>query len=362
MCGGRMMPGCRTFSIISLVVLLVIPSGLLNGHEESQTLTRILFGSCLDAGKPHPVLEAVVHGEPDIFIFLGDNVYADTANRKKMALRYRELGDSTLFQRLLGTCPVLATWDDHDYGGNDAGARFPAKEMSRELFFDFWQVERDSPRRSHGGVYHAVTYGPPERRVQIILLDTRYFRSPLKRGRPAGVAYGPYVSMEGGGVTLLGEGQWRWLEEQLDTPARLRIVASSIQVLTEHHGWESWANFPRERARLFDMLRRKGAEGVLFISGDRHFGELSVRKPEDLYTLYDLTSSGLNRRFPASRPNDNRFREGGYYLRENFGVISVDWDRRDPLLTLALHDETGTRVLGRTLRLSGLSRNFTEQR
>jgi alkaline phosphatase D len=141
----------------------------------------------------------------------------------------------------------------------------------------------------------------------------------------------------------------------LELPARIRVIVSSIQVLAEHHGWESWANFPEEQKRLFRLIKNTGAEGVLFISGDRHFSELAGRKMENLYHLYDLTSSGLNRIFPSKVPNENRYREGKYYLNENFGMISIDWSRPDPLILLRIYDEWGNIKLEKPVSLSSLS-------
>ena len=92
------------------------------------------------------------------------------------------------YQKLLKTCPVLATWDDHDYGKNDAGVEYPQKDQSQQLFLDFYGIPKDSPRRTQKGVYDSVTYGPEGKRVQIIVLDLRYFRSPLKRGKRADTA------------------------------------------------------------------------------------------------------------------------------------------------------------------------------
>jgi alkaline phosphatase D len=350
--------GCASMhkkALVSVLLTALLIPIRVRGQEAEDVPARILFGSCLDPRKSHPVLSSIIAAKPDLFIFLGDNVYADTGNRMVLTRRYRELGDSPLFRELLRVCPVMAVWDDHDYGKNDAGAEFSAKQMSREVFLEFWQVPDDSERRTHGGVYHSALFGPPEKRIQIILLDTRFFRSPLTRGRKATVREGPYVPVEGEDVTLLGEEQWRWLEEQLGAPARLRIIASSIQVLTEYHGWESWANFPRERERLLSLLKRKGAGGVVFISGDRHFGELSIFEQDDFYPLYDLTSSGLNRRFPARTPNSNRNRVGGYYLLENFGMIAVDWELQNPRIDLVLFDEEGNEVVRQELGLSTLS-------
>jgi alkaline phosphatase D len=325
------------------------------GQDLTHPPNRIMFGSCLNPRKPHPILSLIPGLGPDLFLFLGDNVYADTARPETMKRRYDELRRSSGFRGLRDACPLLAVWDDHDYGKNDAGAEFPMKEESREIFLDFWQVPGDAPQRMRDGIYHAHLLGPPGRRVQIILLDTRYFRTPLSRGRSGSVTRGPYVPVSGEVATLLGPEQWEWLEEQLRTPARLRIIASSIQVLAEHHGWESWANFPDEQSRLLAALKENGTEGVIFVSGDRHMAELSLLEQWDFYPLYDLTSSGLNVRFPSGKPSANRFRVGDAYLRENVGMISIDWEQPDPVVTLAVYDVEAELVLAEELKMSDLT-------
>ena len=332
-----------------ILLLLYIFTHPLFGQELARQPVRILFGSCLDPRKPHHILSVIADMNPDLFIFLGDNIYADTSDRYIMAKRYHELGESPLFQKLQAMCPTLAVWDDHDYGKNDAGAGFSAKDMSRELFLDFWDVPEGSPRRDHTGIYHAIETGSTNQRIQIILLDTRYFRTPLKRGRASAAIEGPYTPLRGSDVTLLGEEQWRWLENKLMAPAGLHIIASSIQVLTEYHGWESWANFPEERFRLINLVKRTAPGKVVFISGDRHFGELSILHLEDTKPLYDLTSSGLNRRYPLNRPNPNKHRKGEAYLFENFGMISVDWRDEDAAVTLSLFNAQGEEILRQDL-------------
>ena len=301
----------------------------------------------------------MVERQPDLFLFLGDNIYADTRNPEVLRRKYAVLAASPGFRRLAATCPLLATWDDHDYGGNDAGRGFPMKAESRRQFLDFWGVPPDAPRRRHEGVYDAAGYGTPGRRLQVILLDTRYFRTRLHPGRPPTWVRGPYLPDARTGASLLGETQWRWLEERLREPARLRLVVSGIQVLSEHHGWEAWANFPREQERLFDLLRRTRAEGVVFLSGDRHFAEISRRQEPGLYPLYDITSSGLNRRFPEDYVNPNRYRlEGprlGAYLLENFGEIEVDWENPDPVLRVRIADTGEQTRLAVDIPLSELS-------
>ena len=117
--------------------------------------------------------------------------------------------------------PLLATWDDHDYGENDAGFEYPLKVESQKLFNEVYSVPEDSPRRQRPGIYDAQIFGPEGKRVQVILLDTRYFRSKLrswaKGERPPG--RGPYQPHEDeADVTMLGEAQWKWLKEELKKP------------------------------------------------------------------------------------------------------------------------------------------------
>ncbi len=345
--------GTRVVSLRALAAALAIAASLPPAlPAQEQALRRILFGSCLIPTRPHPTLDVAVRERPDLFIFMGDNVYADTSDPAVLERRYAELRNDPAFQRLEAACPVLATWDDHDYGANDAGGDFPAKVMSREHFLDFWRVPADSPRRAHDGVYDSAFFGPPGRRVQIILLDTRYFRSRLRIGRIPGLTHGPYVADDNPSATILGGEQWRWLEERLREPARVRLIVSSIQVLAAQHGWEAWANFPLEQKRLLETLSRTEASGVIFLSGDRHFAEISRLDAEGLYPLYDVTSSGLNRKSPVDEPDRNRFRVGGAYIGHNVGALDIDWDREDPLLTVRILDAEGREKLRQEIPLS----------
>jgi alkaline phosphatase D len=146
--------------------------------------------------------------------------------------------------------PMMATWDDHDFGLNDAGGSFPMRRWAEELFETFWGSS--DAVRSRPGVYDSSITGPEGKRVQVILLDTRFFRSDLKRApwskdRPP---LGGYLPDDSRDKTILGEDQWAWLEQELAKPADLRIVVSSTQVITDAHQFEGWTNFPTERSRL----------------------------------------------------------------------------------------------------------------
>ena len=180
------------------------------------------------------------------------------------------------------------------------------------------------------------------------MLDTRYFRSsPLKKKTPVTRGEGPYEPNPDPTTTMLGEDQWRWLEEQLRTPAEVRLIASSIQVVAEDHGWEKWMNLPHERERLYRLIRETGAEGVVFLSGDRHLAELSMMDGGAGYPFYDVTSSGLNQAAKSWRPQEvNRHRVATMNWGDNFGLITIDWDRPDPRISLQIRD-VGRRGLPR---------------
>ncbi len=331
-------------------------------------LSRIAFGCCADQDKRQPVWEPVLARQNELFIFLGDNIYADTRDMAVMRQKYAKLAAQPGFRRLRDTTPLVAMWDDHDFGDNDAGGDYPMKEESRRIFLDFWAEPADSPRRERDGVYASYVFGPPGERVQVILPDLRFNRTAMTPMAIAGADYqawgrrqvaaglplpGPYVRNPDHAATMLGERQWEWLERQFDVPAELRLFGSSVQVLADATGWEAWANFARDQGRLFDVIRRKRANGVLFLSGDIHYAELSKLDVNVPYPLWDLTSSGLTEEWRIPTPNANRASE--VIADANFGWIDVDWRGDATTLALGITDATGQERLSFKLSLAELA-------
>jgi alkaline phosphatase D len=310
-------------------------------------LTRIAVGSGADQHLPEPIWDEVLAARPDLFIFMGDTVYGDVSGKDpalpELAEAYRTLGKNRGFVRLREEVPILAIWDDHDYGMNDADRTFPFKAQSKALFMSFWNIPLTAPRAKRPGLYNSVILGPPGSRVQIILLDLRWFRDPFKpmsqRDATGKEMYVPDLDPI---RTMLGPAQWSWLEAELEKPAELRLIVSPIQVLAEGHGYEKWGNFPRERQRLFDLIARTKANGIVFLSGDRHVGALYRQADGVPYPLFEMTSSALNR--PADNitdePTDDRL--GGFFNQANFGLVLIDWARQT--VRLELHDVEGRPV------------------
>jgi alkaline phosphatase D len=193
---------------------------------------RIGVASCADQSKPQPIWDAALQERCGYFVFAGDNVYASDAPFAidKLRQAYADLAAKGNFQALRNTTPHLTVWDDHDYGINDGGVEFAHKQASKDQFLRFWRASADDPRHGREGLYHAQTIERGGRRVQVIGLDTRWFRSPLKptneRGAPGKERYLPDADAT---KTMLGAAQWRWLEVQLRERADVRVIVSSIQ-------------------------------------------------------------------------------------------------------------------------------------
>jgi alkaline phosphatase D len=315
----------RPAFLLAFVVAATVTSF---GQDSGPAVQRIAFGSCNREYKPQPLWNPIRECKPDVWIWLGDIVYGEAGDLAGLARRYQRVKKHAEYKALQQQCRVIGVWDDHDYGVSDGGKNNANKIESQRLLLDFLDEPPDSPRRTQAGVYAAYTFGPPGKRVKVILLDVRYFRD-----RP-----GPKAD-------ILGEPQWRWLEQQLtNSDADIHIIGSGTQVIASEHPYEKWADFPRARQRMFDLLAKTAPHNVLFISGDRHLGEISrMTDPRIRQTLYDVTSSGMthhatNNWFHNFHRETNRFRCGQNFVDLNFGLLLIDWDAAAPSVTLQIRD------------------------
>ena len=123
---------------------------------------------------------------------------------------------------------------------------------------------------------------------------------------------------------------------------------------------EGWANFPHERQRLFDLITSTRANGVIAISGDVHFCELS-RRDDAPYPLYDFTSSGMSHSVASWSRSANPYRlPKKVNAQLNFGHIAIDWTPKtesgnpDPEITFTARGDLGEVHFTHTERLSTL--------
>lgn len=308
---------------------------------QSPPLTKIAFGSCSNEEVHEEMWTEMASQKPQLCILLGDNIYGDTQDMTWMRTQYDMQKNLPGYQLLMKTCPIIGTWDDHDYGRNDGGKFYAKKKESKEEFLRFLDIPSDDPVRTHEGIYSSHTYGPAGKQVKVILLDLRYFRDTTIRSSIKGRRYDP--NPEG---DMMGEEQWAWFENELkNSKANVHLIGSSVQLISNDHYWEKWGNFPKSRQRMLDLLVKYKPQNVFVLSGDRHIAEISklelrgLRKP-----LYDITSSGLTHTWnikgemPPDEKNSNRV--GKLIIQKNYGQILIDWSGKNPVITIEIrgHD------------------------
>lgn len=351
-----------------------------SAHPER--LTRLAFGSCSKQLQPQPLWTPIAAFDPQVWLWAGDAVYKEGGGENlhdAFASQLLQPGYAELLRRGV---KVIGTWDDHDYGRNDAGRWLPSKHEAKDLFLDFLQHDQPPPspaselrRRQRPGVYSSHTFGTPPEQVKVILLDTRFSRdshiipsvggmrfplSPLVAASVRGFCAHCSIGADFEG-DVLGSEQWDWLDSQLaESMAAVHIIVSSIQVQTSNPLVESWGHFPASRARLINLLNRHRPAGLLLISGDVHFAEISgsvmneqqykmERDHEDRQgeeakaapiptaaSLLEVTSSGMTHTCATAaygavctpiirRFSDHRTHPEAYFTGLNWGSLEIEW-------------------------------------
>ncbi len=298
-------------------------------HKATNNFDFLLaFGSCNKHDENNPFWDDILAEDPNVWIWGGDNIYADTSDMERLRAMYNKQNEVQGYAKLKEQVPVIGTWDDHDYGLNDGGAEFEMKAESQQVFLDFFDVPADSERRDREGVYSSHEYQLDQGKVKILVLDTRYFRSSLVMDANPDRRYKPTNNPE---TTILGNAQWDWLKEELYTSdADFNIIVSSIQFLSREHGFETWGNFPLEVEKMENMIIGSGAKGVILLSGDRHLSEFSRTKLKGVpYPLIDFTSSGLTHAYTSFDGETNSFRLGEVVARTSYGTLGINIRKKE---------------------------------
>jgi alkaline phosphatase D len=277
---------------------------------------KLGLGSCLDQDYPQPIWESIKKENLNYFIFLGDNVYGDSyfGNLRKMKKAYEK--QEKVLPNFLNQLQIYAIWDDHDFGVNDGGENYKNKVKAKRMFLDFWGVPKEDERNFREGVYFSTDEIFHEKKFKLIFLDTRYFRSELMGNK------GDYIANKSEGATILGNEQWRWLKNQLNTEFDFLIIFSSIQIIATEHGYEKWSNFPNDREKLFDMLEQYKDKTLLF-SGDRHRSGIYKKNG-----ITEITSSSLNKPGSPFIETDT-YLIGETYPEVNYSILEIFPDSLD---------------------------------
>lgn len=306
-------------TIISCLGLLSIPVLIYTQSrvpvDSIEKVDRIAIGACNHQGLPQEMWLNILEEKPDLFVFMGDNIYGNSSDTSRLRKKYRKQLLRENYEWFLSKVPVIGTWDDHDYGKNNSDSTNPIRKESQQLFLDFIGEPAQTQRRKQKGIYTSYTFGRKNETVQFILLDTRYFR-----GKP------------GANSDLLGEEQWKWLENTLrSSSAQVKFIVTSTQFLSDKKNKERWEQFPAAKKRMMDLIKNTQTEGMIFLSGDIHCGEILRYTGEDVpYPIYEFTSSGLthSRWHSPPRNTQNKVYKKPF-CHKNYGLITISWN--DPV-------------------------------
>ena len=285
--------------------------------ESISSLKRIAFGSCSNDEDPQPLWKDITAQQPDLWIWGGDNIYADWGKSEAVEAAYKRQNAVPDYMALKDQTPIIGTWDDHDYAFNNAGGNVSFKKISQKLHLDFMDVPLNSPRRQQEGIYTSYNFGPAGQRVKILILDNRYFKN-LEADAP-----------------LLGEKQWEWLENELkNSTAQLHFFVAGLSVFSPTIPYtEEWWHYPGEVNRLQKLLSDYKIQAPVFLTGDKHFasifkywGQLEFMSSGMTHTAPRKTWWYLARKYPL------------VYFGLSYGVIDIDWEESIPKLTMRIRD------------------------
>lgn len=324
----------KLFTIMRKITLITFALIWLNLAYNQDTTTIGLLG-CHVQSRPAPSIEFFADVlQPDYAVWLGDNVYADTETDPQQIQRQLDiLAAKPGFQKLKANTPFFVTWDDHDYGLNNANKYYIFKEESKAIHRSFWELENKVPEDRDGVYYAEIVTEANGKKIQFILLDGRYNYDKKN---------------------TLGANQWAWFEEELKKDADVRFVVCGYQVLLPHMTrWESWAKTGKERKRLFNLLEETKANNVIFLTGDQHTTEVLQSQKKLNYFTYEIMACGINQtEKPGRAPNRVM---GPDLTFDSSPIIHLIWEKDDATVYFENYDANLKEVVSNfTFKLSDI--------
>lgn len=323
----------------TFIIILILPASAIKAETNQSKLKSIrelkkfAFGSCNSAYRSQPLWSYIKKENPQLWMWGGDNIYADTSDPEVLVSHYKKQNSIPDYQNLISKIPIIGIWDDHDYGYDNADYSNPFKVEAQKEFLDFILEPLESIRRSQRGVYTSYEFGPPERLVKIIMLDNRYFLN----------------SPEADGM-ILGEEQWRWLENQIrGSKAKVHFIVSGLSVLSPKiRVTEEWRDHSAAFSRLLDLFKFYNPSGTVFLTGDKHLS--TIFKNEG---FLEFMSSGLTHSAPVVvRSYVSRFYPITFYGL-TFGLVQLEWDEgNNPRINLQIRARREKPVFTRQYKLN----------
>lgn len=288
----------------------------------------------------------------DFMLWTGDTIYlreADFSSASGIWYRYRADRATPALQPFLAAMPHYATWDDHEFGPNNANGHWALAPVARAAFEAYWPNQTFGTPRDPAAINQRFQWGD----AVFLLMDNRTHRTDSTL--PETPEYRK---------TQYGPAQLEWLRQQLASRneggarrhQKITFIVTGSQFLSErlYPGSEDHHRFQAERAEILAFIRENKIGGVAFLTGDVHYSEVLRRDGILPYPLYEFTSSSLTAGVhSAELPADP-----GRLLavqKNNFSRIALSGPPESRALTFTVHDETGAELARHAVALADLA-------
>ncbi len=262
--------------------------------------------------------KTILKRNPQLFFFLGDNVYIDspTFPEYQRYLYYRRQSQPD-YRKLCATAGIYAIWDDHDFGTNDCAGGPDIHNPKWKV--PVWNVFRrnwNNPAYGGGekqpGCWFDFVHGD----IHFIFLDGRFYRSKRRKN-----------SKEA--PTMLGKAQLEWLLRTLkNSKGKIIVILSPVPWVGGNP--DKWNGFPEEREQIFSFIEKNKIEGVMLMSADRHRSDVLVTRRKKGYDLYEFMSSRLTNVHTHGRAGPKDGALFSYNKKCSFGLVTFDTTKDDP--------------------------------
>jgi alkaline phosphatase D len=292
-------------------------------------------------GGDYSIYDSIAAKDPDLMLWLGDNIYLREVDFESMSAiqhRYNQSRKLPEMQKLLTACPHVAIWDDHDFGPNDANGSYIHKDLTLEAFRDYWCNPGSgiAGTCAENGMATSFTFAD----VDFFLLDNRFNRTGagLKGNKTP---------------TILGEDQLNWfLQAIAASRAPFKMVAVGGQFLNTEPYKENYSTYPIERQIILDFIDQNNIKGVIFLTGDRHCGEMSSLKLPSGNMVYDLTVSPLTSKSYDTSKEKNTLRiEKSTVADRHYAVLDFSGPRKERKLNIRMIDVKGVTRFEHTIEV-----------
>ncbi len=274
----------------------------------SKTNARIALMSCMnimfgDKDKIWPQAEAA---DVDYIFILGDAVYADLIFMHGPGYywnQFVETREEVPLYRWKNLKPVLAVWDDHDFGKNDGNGNYKYKNQAFHTYKAFFAQEPDNKNLYDG---YANSFFFSAFNQNFVFFDNRYYRDLINAD---------------GSKSFLGKPQIDWMMGALKNRNKPTMIMEGSPF---YSGVEKGGSYQVNNQPELDYLMGKLKSlnvPIIFAAGDLHLSEIATVPKQILgYDTFEIVSSCMHstkkKKF-YSHPHTQLFG----HLNENFIVI-----------------------------------------